>query len=87
MEKFLDFIQNNSWIFAITYAKTAPHWYVRKTPDNADDFEEVARFIRTNGVERKFYRKTFIYFDHEDYTYWTMGYPISETTIINRAKL
>ena len=79
------FVAAQSWTFAKTYAKTWPHWYiVRKNVDEAS-FLEFVKIIRNNGYKGKFYNKEIIYYDLDEYTYWTMGAPIEETTIINRA--
>ena len=34
----------------------------------------------------KFYAKIIVYFDHNGFTYWTMGAPIEEATIINQTQ-
>ncbi len=83
-----NFIQSNHWIFAKTYAKTAPHEYVCR--DYLDDsmkneFVWFVEFIRKNGNPEKFFNSEYIYFPIDGYKYWTMGNPIDETTIINRA--
>ena len=43
-------------------------------------------FIRAKGVARQFYDKTFIYLDIDDMCYWTMGDPLDQTILINRAR-
>lgn len=72
------------------FAKTMsniPHSYTRKREwSDSDLFEEVVMFIRENGVRERFYSKTYTYFYDGDYKYWTMGSPINETILINRAK-
>ncbi len=86
-EKIEKFIDSANWIFAKTYAKTAPHEYaVRdKNPSLEDEFVYFVKFIREHGYNEKFWNKLHIYYDVGDYKYWTMGNPIDETTIINRA--
>ena len=51
-----------------------------------DDRLQLVRHIRTHGYQGKFYDKPITYFDDAGMTYWTMGAPIEETTIINRCK-
>jgi len=51
-----------------------------------DTFEQAALFIRHYGIGERFWSKTYVYFYYEEYKYWTMGFPIEETIIINRAK-
>ena len=87
-ERVRNLIQNNHWIFAKTYAKTAPHEYVCR--DYLDDsmkkeFVWFVKYIREHGQPENFFNAEYIYFYFGDYKYWTMGNPIDETTIINRA--
>jgi len=79
-----DFIISEKW----TNAKTMPKWpheyIVRKNVDEKK-FILLVKFIRNNGHIGNFYNKKIIYYEYENFTYWTMGAPINETTIINRA--
>ncbi len=51
-------------------------------------FEQIVAFIRENGFVAFYGRKgPNRYYTVDDYYYWTMGAPIEETTILNRAKL
>ncbi|MBI3685311.1 hypothetical protein HY250_02805 [Candidatus Azambacteria bacterium] len=55
------FIKGNTWIFAKTYAKTAPHEYV--VYDNLDaerqkEYDWFVKQIEEKGVDEKFYRVT-----------------------------
>ena len=64
-----------------------PHSYtLRTTWNNQEDFFLCVELIRKHGYEDKFFGKTYTYFDVGDYTYWTMGAPIEETILINRAE-
>ena len=77
------FINSSKW----TYAKTMPeypHYYIVRHPDNEDMFVKTVEYIRMHGYEGRFYKQKNIYFDDTEYSYWTMGAPIAETTIINR---
>lgn len=77
------FIDSSKW----TYAKTMPeypHYYIIRHPDNEVMFVKTVEYIRMNGYEGFFYKQKNIYFDDAEYSYWTMGAPIEETTIINR---
>ena len=84
IEKFID---SANWVFAKTYAKTAPHEYTVRgnNPDLEDEFVYFVKFIREHGYKEKFWSKIHTYYDVGEYKYWTMGNPIDETTIINRA--
>jgi hypothetical protein len=82
-----DFIQHHNWTFAKSMPKS-PHYYVVKEKCRApDEFIEFVKHIRKYGTPRPFFRKTYIYLDIGEWTYWTMGAPLSETIIINRASI
>lgn len=74
-----------------TFAKTmpfAPHEYIVKDrcPLTTEDFEYFINMQREHGVKESWgkYNNPYLYID--DYKYWTMGAPLEETTVINRAK-
>lgn len=76
------FIDKTTWIFAKTYAKTWPHEYIIRDKVDEKLFLELVRHIRENGYIGQFYDNEYIYFNHQNMVYWTMGAPINETTII-----
>jgi len=78
------FVDEATWIFAKTYARTWPHEYIVK--DRVDDalFVELVRHIRVYGYVGKFYERDITYFEDRGKVYWTMGAPVEETTIVNR---
>jgi len=63
-----------------------PHEYIARKNVDKELFAKIVIHIRENGYVGKFYTKDIIYFEDDGLIYWTMGNPISETTIINRAK-
>jgi len=74
-----------------TFAKTmpfAPHEYIvkDKCPLTTEEFEYFVSMQREYGVKERWgkYNHPYLYID--DYKYWTMGAPMEETTVINRAK-
>ena len=83
------FIENQSWIFAKTYANKAPHEYIvrGKCPLTEEEFVYFVNMQREHGVKEHWgkYFHPYLYID--DYKYWTMGAPIEETIIMNRAKV
>jgi hypothetical protein len=85
-KELVEFVDSETWIFAKTYADTWPHEYLVR--DRVDErlFVQLVRHIRTHGYEGRFYRKKITYFDEDSMTYWTMGAPVEETTIINRCR-
>lgn len=81
------FIANNEWTFAKTMPQI-PHWYtLRRKAGREEDFVAFVQEIRFRGVQRPFGRRTFTYLDFDGWTYWTMGAPVEETILINRARL
>jgi len=86
-EFYREWISKQSWIFAKTYAKTAPHEYIVKGELSSEDqeiFVDFVIYIRENGYTKKFYSKEFSYYDIDGEKYWTMGAPLEETIILNR---
>ena len=66
----------------------APHSYtLLKNWVNPEDFYSVVMYIRTNGTPKKFWKKTYIYYQLNGYEYWTMGFPLDTTILINKAKI
>ena len=86
-----DFIRRRKWQEAVTYRETAPHEYtVRKwLPDEGGgaDFDRFVRLIRRFGYADFYYQIRHLYWAVDELKYWTMGWPVSETTVINRARV
>jgi len=85
------FIAARSWREAVTYRHTAPHEYiVRKWQSDEEGQAAFDRFItciRRFGYADFYYRTRHIYWAIDGYRYWTMGWPVEETVVINRACL
>lgn len=79
------FVSLSRW----TFAKTMPDWpheyIVRRNVDQAL-FVQLVEHIRAHGYAGRFYSRPITYFDSDGLTYWTMGAPIEETTIVNRCR-
>ena len=73
-EQAVKFISGQKWIFAKTYAKTAPHEYIMVFPNSPHrkKAEEFYHFIQKNGYVKKFFNKKYKYINIEGYKYWTM---------------
>ncbi len=86
-DKLRSLIARCEWTFAKTMP-FAPHEYIvkEKCPLTTDEFEYFVNMQREHGVKERWgkYNNPYLYID--DYKYWTMGAPIEETTVINRAK-
>ena len=86
-----DFIRRRKWQEAVTYRETAPHEYtVRKwLPDEGGsaDFDRFVSLIRRFGYADFYYQIRHLYWAVDEFKYWTMGWPVSETTVINRSRV
>jgi len=84
------FVQSRRWQEAVTYRETAPHEYtVRKWETGAEatqDFGRFVTYIRRFGSADFYYKIRHIYWVVDEFKYWTMGWPVEETTVINRAR-
>jgi hypothetical protein len=84
-ENIKHLIEATDWTFAKTYAETWPHEYILRKNVNDHLFVEFVEHIRKHGYEDWFYKKPITYFEEDGLVYWTMGAPLAETIIINRA--
>lgn len=89
MDEIIEFLEKQEWIFAKTYAKTAPHEYClkEKVVGSEDDFVKACRYILENGFEGHWYGKypnKYIYANGR--VYWTMHPVAEEVILINRSK-
>ncbi len=50
-------------------------------------FNEFVLHIRQHGYVDKFIGEEYVYFNVGEYRYWSMGAPLEETILINRAKM
>ena len=86
-----DFIRHRRWQEAVTYRDTAPHECTGRkwVPDEAGnvDFEQFVALIRRFGHADFYYRIRHLYWVVDEFKYWTMGWPVDETTVINRARV
>jgi hypothetical protein len=84
-ERFADLMARHPFQVATTMPK-APHEYtLGRRWDSDADFEWAVQFIRANGYEARFGGRRYTYFDLNGHSYWTIGAPIPETILINRA--
>lgn len=73
------------WTFAKTMPQNPHEWSARKEWEDDTQFQECVKFIRANGYKLRFGWKDYVCYNIGEHRYWTMGNPIEETTIINRA--
>jgi hypothetical protein len=79
------FINAHEWTFAKTMPDN-PHEYVARK-NVARDFDDMVRFIREHGHARLYQKRLYLYWEHDGWLYWSMGWPVNETIIINRARI
>ena len=92
-EKAEAFIRESGWRLATTMLDI-PHQYTvrdlaspdaRKTTARSHaGFEWFVRLIRRDGVRKRWRSYEHTYLVVGEWEYWTMGYPVEETTIVNR---
>jgi hypothetical protein len=78
------------WIWARTYAESAPHSYVvlgRTSGLTQEEFVRAGRVIHTFGRPAKFYGMTSIYLTSPDgrVKWWTMDDDVTQTSLVNQA--
>lgn len=79
------YILANEWRVAKSMP-TMPHAYnLKKCSTDPTVFERLVLFIRKYGYQKCYGRRVYTYFDVGPYCYWTMGAPVGETILINRA--
>ena len=85
------FITRRKWREAVTYRDTAPHEYIVRTWEEDEqgnrDFDRFIAHIRRFGFADFYYKVRHIYWQVNESKYWTMGWPIEETKVINRARV
>jgi len=82
-------IDKQKWIFAKSYAKTAPHEYLLLKDLTEKDkriFKNLAKKIKEEGYDSYFYKAKFRYLRIGEYKYWSMDKTIETTNLINRDK-
>ena len=87
LEWWLEIEPKLEWIFAKTYADTAPHEYIvlGRCTLSLEDFARAAKVIHTFGEPGKFWRSTNIYLTDGQWKWWTMDAVLDQTDLINRA--
>lgn len=81
---FRSFVSERRW----QRGKADPsHEYTIRSwvPDAERDFEQAVVTIQRLGVPAMFWSHSYVYFHVDGRRYWTMGDPVSETTVLNRA--
>ncbi len=85
LDEAKQYIQSVRWQYAKTYI-TAPHEYtvVDWKPETQQQMIDFADFILANGYKEQFYSKTYTVLQIDEYKYWFMDFPTTNTNLINR---
>lgn len=81
-----DLLESHPWTFAKTMPQN-PHWYTLIKDWEREAFYRVVASIRRNGEWVEYRGWPYIELPLGEHFYWTMGWPIHETTLINRKPL
>jgi hypothetical protein len=85
------FVARRQWREASTYRKTAPHEYTVRSWEGGGrsnlDFDQFTVLIRRFGYADLFHDLRHLYWVVDEFKYWTMGWPVEQTTVINRARV
>lgn len=67
---------------------TIPHEYTKRHNwADQQEFESVVQYIRDRGVKEYFGKRSYTYLYYGGHKYWTMGRPLANTILINRAQV
>jgi len=81
-----DFIEHSRWKYAKSMPQM-PHWYtLRKNAQDEAAFERFVMHIRQVGYKERFGKTTYTYLNVGEWKYWTMGFPLASTILVNRAR-
>jgi hypothetical protein len=83
-----EYLDAQTWVRAKSYDATFPHYYINKNKSSDQrQFEEVIKFIRSNGIAKSFFKKQYLYLELGAFEYWDMGRPAMSTIILNKAPI
>ena len=85
-ESLRDFITASRWTFAKTMADIPHEYTLRRDASSDSNFIWFVNFVRSHGYDEKFYDKHYRYLDIDGRQYWTMGFVVDSTILINRAE-
>lgn len=72
-----------TWNFAATMPQN-PHWYTVSDTWERSDFDRAVETIRRYGVRVRYDGAYYTQLPVDGFFYWTMGWPVNETILINR---
>ena len=80
------FVESSRWQFAKTMPQNPHEYTVRGWHPDQERFEAFVLYVREHGYVEKFGRWAYTYLQIGEWKYWTMGAPVGETVVVNRAK-
>lgn len=83
---YANLLQQQRYTFAATMPHNPHEYTLKKDWRSKDEFSEAVKFIRHKPVIETFKGKEYSVFYANGNKYWTMGAPIEETILINRAQ-
>ena len=76
MEEIVEFLEKQDWIFAKTYAKTAPHEYIvrgsKSIKGTDEEFMNIVNYIQEYGQTMWFWSRVNKYIYLNGHYYWVM---------------
>lgn len=78
-------LRDQEWRYAKTMPQTPHDYTLRHTWHNKGDFFKAVKLIREHGYFDYFQGRAYTYYRANGYVYWTMGSPVFDTILINRA--
>ena len=85
VEWFHTFVSSRRW----QEGKADPsHEYTIRNwlPDGVEDFEHAVEVIRQLGQPATYESRIYVFLHVDAMKYWTMGEPVTATTVLNRAR-
>tara|TARA_R110000796_G_scaffold157744_5_gene274468 strand:+ start:226 stop:513 length:288 start_codon:yes stop_codon:yes gene_type:complete len=80
-------LENKRWKFASSMPKQPHEYTLREWWSDDDQFIKIVKDMRSCAYWGKFFSTPIKYWEYGEYKYWTMGYGLDQTKLINRAKL
>lgn len=81
------FIADSGWRFARTMPEAPDQYALRRHAASNAALAASVTSIREHGYQRAWGRHTYTYLDVDGRPYWTMGAPLDQTILINRAHI
>lgn len=80
-----EFISEQKFTFAESYARTFPHYYLQRAKcTNEKHYEQFIELIRDIGLVYHFFHKQYIYLEIDGFIYWEVGRPIKCVQVLNK---